>query len=83
MRYIYRDGRIIVDLTNYTISDLIKWEEESSFQRPFMVDGKLFMAKNKQSLIYTNHEESNLSPNLGVNWQKISHVSTLVEGFYF
>ncbi len=77
-----QDGRIIVDLANYTISDLIKWEEKSNSQRPFMADGKLFMAKNNKSLIYANQEGIYLSPDLGANWQQIADISTLVENFY-
>ena len=77
-----QEGRILVDLTNYAVSDLLKWEKEADSQRPFMADGKLFMANNKQSLIYASQEGIYLSPDLGVSWQQLADISTLVESFY-
>lgn len=81
----FYEGRRIINLTDFSIGELIPWDEQLQNDRKYplaLIGGKLFFSPKTSQLILVDNKEIAISEDEGESWSVVTKTEDLVKQYY-
>lgn len=77
-----RDGYRTINLTNFSVSELIPWGDRPSALFSTLIMGKIYQSKNSPRYVAADNEQIFISADKGITWEHFMNVRELAKSLF-